>query len=751
MYCEGVNLNAKMGIEQELQKLNNRQREAVTASTEPLLVLAGAGSGKTKVLALRIAWLITTGQVQAGNVLALTFTNKAAAEMSGRVRALLRQLGSAQKSAPLAGFSPAIGGSVEPVLSTFHSLGVKMLRLHGSLLSVPPQFSIIDSDDQQKILKEIFTTLEVPESILPAMALHYIHSIKNSGVSPEQRATEYRNFVGGFLLQTYYAYQKRLQSLGVVDLDDLVVLPTRLLEEFPAVRSFYQDLFQHVLVDEYQDTNPIQYRFLRALCPPSAISVVGDDAQSIYGFRGSDVTNILNFETDFRNAQVVVLDQNYRSTAHVLAVAGAVLQHSKEQKPKELWTNREGGRRVVVQELASEQEEAAFIVNAIVEKSNPEGVEFTVPEDTEAEEWAEKPFSVLDYLLASRTKGPRSHPATAHLHALHGPLGRYAVLYRTHAQSRVLESACIAAGIPYRIVGGLRFFDRKEIKDALAFLRVIMNPTNLLAWERAAGAVKRGVGDKALEMLRGIIQQARETHESNAHTAEGLFTCAAIYEAARQQLGDKQSKLLQFIQLFQKLDALDSKASLTEFIQAMFAQSGLLAQYATGDPALVDKYDNLRELESLAGKYTSFEWRQSLSLFLEEAALMSEADAVGASDDAITLMTLHAAKGLEFDVVFFAGLEEGLLPHARSLQDEKALAEEVRLAYVGITRAKEELYITLARQRGLYGETKVGVPSRFLRGLPETAIHWRGSRPRFLPESDGGADGSVSYVSYEDY
>lgn len=735
-----------MRFSEQLAQVNDRQKQAVTASQDPLLVLAGAGSGKTRVLALRIGYLIAEGLVEPEHILALTFTNKAAAEMRGRVRELLR---SAEVQTPDVDRLGTRRSFIEPVLSTFHSLGVRMLRLHGMRLGVPAGFSIIDGDDQQRVLKQVHEALEVPESLTIGMAQHFIHSVKNSGLSPTEVATSYRSFIGTLLLNIFDAYEQRLLRQGVVDLDDLVRLPTKLLTEHVDIRRYYQDLFQHVLVDEYQDTNPVQYQFLRALCPPSALSVVGDDAQSIYGFRGSDISNILNFEKDFPQARVVVLDQNYRSTVPILAVASAVLRHSAEQKPKELWTERPGGKRVVIREFADEQAEALHIVESIISHANPaedvgaasELEQVMVPEPSEYA--SEKPFSVLDYLLASRSgRSSRQTPRVeVQLSPQHGPLSRYAVLYRTHAQSRVLESAFIAAGVPYRVVGGLRFFDRKEIKDALAFLRVLANPLDELAWARAAGAVKRGVGEKALVQLAECVPVMEPL------VVAGEFLAAWAELEARVRV-EAHAKLAQFVSFFADLARKDKAESLPLIVHSVLHDSGLLAQYATGDPALADRYDNLREFESVAARYATLPWRAGLQGFLDEAALMTEGDAADQEDDAVTLMTLHAAKGLEFEVVFFAGLEEGLLPHSRSMADPKSLAEEVRLAYVGITRAREELYLTYARQRGVFGESRVGVPSRFLRDLPDDSVRREGGRIRRIPVDDGAASG-IYYEPYE--
>ncbi len=735
----------------DLTILNSRQREAVIAPPGPLLVLAGAGSGKTRVLAYRIVYIIEQGMIAPDRILALTFTNKAAREMRERVYALLSN--ESQVTSDKGGSAPG-SSRLLPTLSTFHSLGVKMLRQHGYILGLPKVFAVLDSEDQLKLLKEVFALKNIDESIKPQAVLHFIHGIKNSGISPEEAAANFRGYLAQQFIAAYYGYQAELHKQGSVDLDDLILLPVKLLSEFPEVRSYYQDRFRYILVDEYQDTNPIQYRFLRQLSPPAPLFVVGDDAQSIYGFRGSDITNILNFERDFPESRVVVLDQNYRSTQSILAVADTVLKHSTEQKPKVLWTENVVGQKVWVKELSNETAEADFIVDHIISLAtgSERGAESHDEEGVEVVEEEDRPFSVLDYMLGQKKRGSPmvASVSSARLPALHGPLSRYAVLYRTHAQSRVLEAALLNAGIPYKIVGGVRFFDRKEIKDAISFLRVLVNIRDGIALARAFGVPSKGIGDKTIALVKDVIY----THHVEQSTEWGVVENGLLIDRVQQSLlelpNTKAKAAVQaFFAMISSWVAVPADIPLHELLQRMLHESGLLKHYIAEGEVGEARVENLKELISVAQNFSAQGWPLGLAGFLEEVALMSDLDTVSESDDAVTLMTLHAAKGLEFDIVFFAGLEEGLLPHSRSMLDPKAFAEEVRLAYVGVTRARHQLYLTYVRQRGIFGESRLAVPSRLLRDLPEQAVQWKSGRPHSLPRAAQNTDG-IEYEPFEE-
>ena len=740
----------------DLTILNNRQREAVVAPPGPLLVLAGAGSGKTRVLAYRIVYIIEQGIIAPDRILALTFTNKAAREMRERVYALLSQTSSGQTSnveEDVKTLRPLPFDGL-PVLSTFHSLGVKMLRQHGYVLGLPKVFAILDSEDQLKLLKEVFALQNIDESIKPQAVLHFIHGIKNSGVTPEEAAANFRGYLAQQFTAAYYGYQAELHKQGSVDLDDLILLPVKLLSEFPEVRSYYQDRFRYILVDEYQDTNPIQYQFLRQLSPPAPLFVVGDDAQSIYGFRGSDITNILNFERDFPLSKVVVLDQNYRSTQSILAVADTVLKHSAEQKPKVLWTENAVGQKVWVKELPNETAEADFIVERIIGMATGSEVAAESQDEEEGVELAleeERPFSVLEYMLGKKQRGSHNVApmSAARLPAEHGPLSRYAVLYRTHAQSRVLETALLNAGIPYKIVGGVRFFDRKEIKDAISFLRVLVNIRDGIALARAFGVPSRGIGEKTIALVKDVVY----THHTEQAAEWGVVENSLLIDRVQSGLLElpntkARTAVIHFFTMISGWIAVPADIPLHELLQRILNESGLLKHYIAEGEAGEARVENLKELISVAQNFSAQGWPVGLAEFLEEVALMSDLDTLADSDDAVTLMTLHAAKGLEFDIVFFAGLEEGLLPHSRSMLDPKAFAEEVRLAYVGVTRARHQLYLTYVRQRGIFGESRLAVPSRLLRELPEQAVHWKSGRPQSLPRATQNTDG-IEYEPFE--
>lgn len=731
----------------DLSGLNTQQRAAVTASPRPVLVLAGAGSGKTRVLTYRIAYSIEQGWASPGSILALTFTNKAAKEMQDRVHKLLhsefpisiRQLADQFPNKS----QNQIFQSAMPTMGTFHALGVRMLRQFGYLLGLPKLFPIFDSEDRLKTVKDIFRAEQLDEAVDPRAASHFIHTIKNSGQAPEVAAEKYPKPIANRLIRVYASYQASLRTQGAVDLDDLLLLPLRLLREFPEVKAYYNELFTHVLVDEYQDTNPIQYQFLRELAPPASLFVVGDDAQAIYGFRGSDITNILHFERDFPDAEVIMLEQNYRSTQHILDVAQSVLRHSPNQLPKSLWTENGHGPRVLVKELSTDLSEADYIVNRIVAEvsaaeTETQGLE--LEPEYEADAADAQPFSVLDYLLAHR--GRSMHmllPKVRQLPKEHRPLSDFAVLYRTHAQSRALEAALMQAGVPYRIVGGLRFFERKEVKDALSYLRVLMNVKDFVALSRVVSTPPRGIGEKTLALLRDLVLD-----ESSS-----MPDFVALEQRIDQISGRSRSVLLELCRLFQGFEAIPADFTLDKVLERILQESGLFAYYKQEDGEADTRQENLRELVSVARGFSVEPWREALPKFLEDVVLMNDVDSVAEDADALTLMTLHAAKGLEFNTVYLAGLEEGLLPHSRSLQDAKQLAEEVRLLYVGITRARKALTITFVRQRGMYGDSRMAVPSRFLRELPSESVEWQGSRPKFLAPTDM-VDGGLEYEPFED-
>jgi DNA helicase-2/ATP-dependent DNA helicase PcrA len=709
----------------DLSVLNSEQRQAVEASLDPVLVLAGAGSGKTRVLTYRIAYLLERKLISPENVLALTFTNKAAREMSERIDLLL------------GGFSLRAYGAF---MGTFHGLGVKILRRFGEQIGVRREFTIIDQEDRLKLIKAQLEKREVGDEANPKVIAHVIHNMKNSLLSFQEVTSSYPPFLVSAYSQAVEDYEKALRSSGLVDLDDLIFLPLQLLSMHQETLAIYQKTFRAIFVDEYQDTNPAQYGLLKLLCPPGLPFVVGDDAQSIYGFRGSDVTNIFRFEQDFPKAKVFTLEQNYRSTNYILNVADAIIQHSSNQIPKKLWTESLGGQKIVVRELEDETGEAAFISSTIISLANgQEGLPSEAELEEEGEEQASS-FSILDYLLQKRGVTRGSSVRYSKLGKKTGNLGQFAVLYRTHAQSRALETALVASGIPYKIFGGLRFFERKEIKDAVAVLRLLANPKDILAWARAIATPPKGLGSKAL----GEIASMLETLEVEAGEVEKFWL--KFLEVAGKGLERRASKpLLEYANILKSLATEYPELDLSAWLSKVLKLSGLLEYHSKDEDSGQERRENLLELVNLATGYGQGNWQSQLPLLLEEASLLGEAEKIE-EGDFVTLMTLHSSKGLEFDTVFFAGLEEGLLPHIRSFSSLAEMDEEVRLAYVGVTRAKRNLFLTFARRRGVFGTRQEQSPSRLLRNLPEQAVTWKGRRPISIMNLD-----TTSKLRYEPY
>ncbi|RJQ46722.1 MAG: DNA helicase II [Gammaproteobacteria bacterium] len=641
-----------MDAELLLDNLNDAQRAAVTAPPGSLLVLAGAGSGKTRVLTQRIAWLIHTGQASPYGVLAVTFTNKAASEMRGRIEELLQ--------------TPARGLWV----GTFHGLAHRLLRAHWREAKLPETFQILDSDDQHRIIRRVLKALDLDEERWPPRQIQgFINARKDEGQRPrhlEDRDDPYLRQ----MLRVYRAYEETCERGGLVDFAELLLRAYELWRDDPAVLAHYQQRFRHILVDEFQDTNAIQYAWLRLLAgSDNKLFAVGDDDQSIYGWRGARIENIQRFTRDYPGAQTFRLEQNYRSTATILSAANALIAHNSGRLGKNLWTSGSRGDPIRVYNAFNDLEEARFVVERIAQ-------------------W-----------LAHG--GRRSEAA---------------VLYRSNAQSRVLEAALLQAGIPYRVYGGLRFFERAEIKDALAYLRLIANTGDDASFERVVNLPTRGVGDTTLETVRGLAKQRGSTlwNAAQAAIAEN-----ALSARAANALGG-------FLKLIETLTKELHSLPLFEQVEQMLQLSGLLEHYRQGkgekDQARVE---NLDELLNAAREFESEEDEglTPLAAFLAHAALEAGEGQGGAWEDCVQLMTLHSAKGLEFPLVFLCGLEEGLFPHERSIADDSRLEEERRLCYVGITRAKRELYLTYAEVRRLHGSESYRLPSRFISEIPAELVN----------------------------
>jgi DNA helicase-2/ATP-dependent DNA helicase PcrA len=635
-------------LEHLLDDLNPAQREAVTAGDGPLLVLAGAGSGKTRVIVHRIAWLIGVQGVSPRNMLAVTFTNKAAEEMARRVDELLLPV-----------------GLTAPLIATFHSVCARILRQHGRFIALPPHFVIYDEDDRLALVKECMKEGELADrAFTPAAAVHRISYLKNQMVSVAEALGEARGPWEQKAALVYSRYDKRLRDIGAVDFDDLLLLAGRLLEEVPDVLAWYRGLWRHMLVDEYQDTNRAQYKIIRLLTGEHRnICVVGDPDQSIYKWRGADLRNILDFERDYPGTRVVRLEQNYRSTQRVLALASAVIAHNVQRKDKGLWTMNAEGERARLYRAWDEHEEANFVAQAI---------------------------------LGLATEGV--------------PWAGVAVFYRTNAQSRVLEDALRRARIPHVIVGGVRFYERKEIRDTLAYLRLILNPADDVAFRRAVQAPTRGIGQATLARLDEVV----ERHDTPL--------LAVAVNPPPDVRGRARRALEEFAALFPRLAGQRTRLPPPAFIDLVLDASGYReALKQERSPEAEARLENLEELVAAAEDYTVAQAEPTLEGFLDSIALVTDVDEWEHGQARVTLMTLHAAKGLEFRVVFLTGMEEGVFPHARTLSAAEDIEEERRLCYVGLTRARERLYLTWALHRRVHGYG-VAEASRFLREMPEAEL-----------------------------
>jgi DNA helicase-2/ATP-dependent DNA helicase PcrA len=641
-----------LDVEALLRDLNPPQREAVTAGDGPLLVLAAAGSGKTRVIAHRIAHLVGVRGVDPRHVLAVTFTNKAAGEMRRRVEALL---------API-GLEP-------PLVATFHAACVRILRRHARHVGYAPQFTIYDEDDRAALVKECMRAEGLDDPALtPSAVVHRLSAAKNQMLSPDDVERVARGPREERLAAVYRRYQARLLASGAVDFDDLLLLTVRLLDENPEVLGWYRARWQHMLVDEYQDTNRAQYRIIRLLTgEPGNVCVVGDPDQSIYKWRGADVRNILDFERDYPGTQVVRLEQNYRSTKRILAAAGAVIANNTSRRDKALWTENEEGERPALYRAWDEHEEANFVAQRVL------GVR------GEGRAWSD-----------------------------------VAVFYRTNAQSRVLEDALRRSGIPYVIVGGVRFYERKEIKDTLAYLRLVANPADDVAFLRAVQEPGRGVGRTSLARLQEVAGR------------EGRALLAQAAAPPPDVGGKPRRSLEEFAALMARLREERAGTTLPAFIDRVLAACGYReALKAERSSEAEARLENLEELIAAAEDFERSAPARAeggppavLEGFLDQVALVSDVDELEEGARAVTLMTLHAAKGLEFPAVFLTGMEEGVFPHARSLHDTADIEEERRLCYVGFTRARTRLFLSFALHRRLSGYG-VGEPSRFLAEIPE--------------------------------
>lgn len=641
-----------------LETLNPQQKAAVTHVSGPLLVIAGAGSGKTRVLTYRIAYLIRQGFARPDQILAVTFTNKAAQEMKDRVAAL-------------------IGGLAKGIwVSTFHSACVQILRAHADKLGYSRNFQIFDTADQLVVAKEALQELNLdPKHFEPKAILAGISSAKNELIDPTTYEDNAADYWQRQVSRVYQLYQQKLVQNNSMDFDDLIMQTVQLFRTYPNVLKSYQERFRYVLVDEYQDTNHAQYVLVSLLVGRNGnLCVVGDDDQSIYGFRGADIRNILDFEKDFPNATVIRLEQNYRSTQNILDAANNVIANNVGRKGKNLFTDNGPGEKLKFYQAADERQEAAFVANMI----------------------AREVFS-----------SKRQYQD-------------YTILYRTHAQSRIFEEEFIRRGIPYRIVAGLRFYERKEIKDLLAYLRLLANPLDNYSFKRIINVPKRGVGPGTLAKLEEFAQ------------AQNLSLLQALGQIdAASGLSEKYKReLAAFGELYHKWRQDLIGRPVTEIVSVIMEETGY--RQMLKDERSVEaeaRLENLNEFLSVTRQFDAAEGNQGLEEFLEQIALMSEVDNYDQGADAVSLMTFHAAKGLEFPVVFMVGMEDGVFPSARSIWEPGQLEEERRLAYVGLTRAQDEIYLTCAYRRTLFGSTSENPVSMFVKEIPEELLEALDDRP----------------------
>ena len=633
-----------------LENLNDKQQEAVEYMAGPLLILAGAGSGKTRVLTYKIAYLLEKEIVKPWQILAITFTNKAAKEMKERVEALVGQV------------------SNDMWLGTFHSVCVRILKRDIELLGYTRDFNIFDEIDKEKVIKEVMKKLNIDEKVYPVGLIK--SEISKAKEAMKDEVAYQKDAMGDFrkeeIAKVYNMYQETLKKNNSIDFDDIIMLTVRLFLENPDRLLYYQNKFNYILVDEYQDTNRSQFLLISMLSSATGnICVVGDESQSIYGFRGADISNILNFEQEFPNAKIVKLEENYRSTKNILNAANEVIKNNKSKIDKQLWTQNEEGDKIEYKTLNNEYEEVEYVVDEIDDICRKE----------------------------------------------HENYSNFAVLFRTNAQARVLEEVFMKAGTPYKLIGGIKFYARKEIKDIISYLKLIQNTNDNIALKRIINEPKRGIGNTALDKLDALSSE------------KGMSIFEFIQDSNNLVGFRSAGNIMSFRDMINDLIKEKDKIKVSELIKKTLKDSGyedMLNSEGTKETEI--RFDNLMEFIGVAIEFENENAENSLGDFLDSIALVSDVDNLDESTDAVTLMTMHSAKGLEFDNVFLVGMEEGLFPSKRSIEEDVQTEEERRLCYVAITRAKKHLFITNTKKRTLYGSTTYSIPSRFIDEIPENLL-----------------------------
>ncbi|HRY59820.1 MAG TPA: UvrD-helicase domain-containing protein [Patescibacteria group bacterium] len=631
-----------------LKELNKEQLKAVTTIDGPILILAGAGSGKTRVITYRIAYLISQG-IRPENILAVTFTNKAADEMKKRVAELL-----------------GLKDVKNLWIGTFHSICARILRREITVLGYERNFSIYDTYDQAQLIKDIEKELGYDEkSLNPKAVASRISGTKNEMISPEIYQANYVNsFFEERVAEVYVKYQKRLKAANALDFDDLILKFIEIMDQFPQVQEKYQKIFQYILVDEYQDTNKCQYMLIKMLVGEREnICVVGDPDQSIYNFRGADIRNILNFEKDHPKTKIFMLEENYRSTKNILDCAQKLIENNTQRKDKKLKTKNDGGDPVIIFQAFNEREEGEYIV------------------------------SQIDQILKADKKTG---------------LNDIVVFYRTHAQSRALEETFLNFSVPYRIIGGVGFYERKEVKDLLAYLKIINNPADFVSLKRIVNVPARGIGDVAYAKI-GKLQSLDDLSDEFINELDAR---------TKKSLGN-------FSKVYLKLKEVSSRVVVSELINEVIKNIEYKEYLIDGSHEGEGRWENVKELLSVAKRFDGLTPNESLETFLQDVSLITNADQQDYIKDSVSMMTLHSAKGLEFNYVFIVGMEEGIFPHSQSMTDFKDLEEERRLCYVGVTRAKKRIYLLYANSRMLYGGIQSNPPSRFLEEMPQELLEYK--------------------------
>ena len=688
------------------ENLNENQVEAVKIVEGPVLVISGPGSGKTRCLTHRAAYLISQG-IPSENILCVTFTNKASGEMRDRICNLLNIRSDSKNHAPYY----MLHTTNLPLIGTFHSIGLQILRNEIPQLGYRRNFTVFDEGDQLSLIKRVMGDLEIDiKSFNPRIIVYKISELKTQLIFPENY--EPKDFYPEIVSRVYKKYQQELKNLNAVDFDDLIVLPVKIFKQNEETLRKYQESWKYILVDEYQDTSHDQYIFINLLAQKYRnLFAIGDDAQSIYQFRRADIRNILNFQKDYPEAKIVMLEQNYRSTKNIITAAQEIISKNKNQLPKALWTDNDHGEKITIAETMNERHEASFVISTIE-----------------------------DFLQGALVK--------------QGHLVKYtakdlAVLYRTHAQSRALEEALIMSGFPYQIIGGLKFYERKEIKDILAYLKLVINPADSLALERIYNIPPRGIGKAIVEKVRTFEVEPPPSYiESGVRPRKDVNILTALQAIIKAEtLPPRQlTATSDFHKTLADLSIAAEKKSLQEFIKYIVKKlkyEDYLKEFSLAKQSdyenLEDRLENLKELQTVASKYDELPGKEGIEKFLEEVALFQHTDKLTANtrmtlvkqgsslseQGNITLMTIHASKGLEFPVVFIVGMEEGLFPHSRTVINPSELEEERRLCYVAVTRAKEHLILTYTKYRRIFGSSSATLPSRFVGEIPLRLVDWQ--------------------------